>query len=278
MIVDAHLHVFLSQREDPARTADALAPADRRAPVEQLLATMDMHGVDRAVVVPLGPEDAYVTRVLREHHERFRGICVDDPTTTPETVLDRVVDGGFEGVRMFGLPEAERDRWERLVAILAERDLVLWMYPRAEDLPRLRQVASAHPELRIALNHSGLVQSGIGVDEQGRPRIDSPVPQPTRGEVAALAEYPNLVVLLSGAYGFSTEPYPYADVAAHVAPIARAFGPARLLWASDFPWPIEDPGYDRLLDLVDHHLPDLSPAARTDVLGESCRRFLRWES
>jgi predicted TIM-barrel fold metal-dependent hydrolase len=274
VIVDAHVHAFLSAAEDPERTVDEIAPASRRAPVEQLLAVMDAHDVDRAVVLPLGPEDTYVTEALARHPDRLRGVCVDDPDQPVERALSRVVDGGFQGLRAFALPDP--DRAAALAAGLVAHDRVLWLYPRAEDLPAVDRLAASHPDLRIALNHSGLVQAGIGVDDTGRPRINSPVPQPTCQAVAALARHPGVVVILSGAYGFSHRPYPYDDVAAHVAPIADAFGTGRLLWASDFPWPLDDPGYARLLALVDHHLPGLSPAERADVLGGACQRFLRW--
>lgn len=278
MIVDAHLHVFLDADADPTRTVDAIAPADRSAPVEDLISVMGDHGVDRAVLLPLGPETTYIESVLRDHPGRFRGICVDDPTDADvEGVLDAVQAGGFDGLRVFGLPVADESRWGRLLDGLADRDLVLWAYPRAEDVATLDAAAAARPSLRIALNHSGLVQAGIGVDDRGRPRIDAALPQATRDAVAALARHPSVVVILSGAYGFSRQPYPYADVAAHVAVIADAFGPHRLMWASDYPWPVDDPGYGRLLDLVDRHLPDLTPAERDAVMGGTCRRFLRWE-
>ena len=38
----------------------------------------------------------------------------------------------------------------------------------------------------------------------------------------------------------------------------KIFGPERMLWASDFPWILEVPGYEEQLNLVDIMLPDLS--------------------
>ena len=278
MIVDAHAHVFLARTDDPQRTVDAIAPADRAAPVGELLTTMRASGVDRAVLLPLGPEDGYVAAVLRDHPDTFRGIAVDDPDEPNVVdVLARVRDGGFSGLRMFALPEGDRERWSRLVAGLADLGAVLWMYPRPDDVDAVATVAARHPQLRIVLNHSGLCQAGIGVDATGRPRIAAPVPQPSAAAVAALARHDNVAVVLSGAYAFSREPYPYADIAGHVRMMAGAFGPARLLWASDFPWILDDPGYAALLDLVDHHLPGLSAGDRAAVLGDNCRRLL-WES
>ncbi|MFS2293478.1 MAG: hypothetical protein FWJ90_12355 [Actinomadura sp.] len=75
MIVDAHLHVFRPASVHP-RTVDALAPADRDAPVEDLLAVMAAASVDKAVPVPLGPEDDYVAEAVAAHPGRFAAIAV----------------------------------------------------------------------------------------------------------------------------------------------------------------------------------------------------------
>lgn len=46
MIIDAHLHVFLSASQDPERTVDHIASAERSAPVEMLEREMASAGVD----------------------------------------------------------------------------------------------------------------------------------------------------------------------------------------------------------------------------------------
>lgn len=52
-----------------------------------------------------------------------------------------------------------------------------------------------------------------------------------------------------------------------VARALAAFGPQRLMWCTDFPWIVEEPGYGRLVALIDHHLPDLSPAEKEGIMG-----------
>jgi predicted TIM-barrel fold metal-dependent hydrolase len=51
------------------------------------------------------------------------------------------------------------------------------------------------------------------------------------------------------------------------------YGASRMLWASDYPWPAADPGYGRLLGLVDHTFPDLTEAERANILGGTCARL-----
>jgi L-fuconolactonase len=280
MIVDAHVHVFRTKADDPERTVDHIAPAEREAPVELLDHVMAQAGVDGAVLVPLGPEDGYVAGVLAAEPDRFAGIAVAGSDQDPGRVSTRLSDGGFSGLRMFGLPGsfAAEPPWLPVLRRLAQDAKVLWLYPPARDLPTVDAVAAALPDLTIVLNHCGFTQAGIGVDADGRPRIDSPVPQPHEDEVLALARHPNVAVILSGAYGFSSEDYPYPDVAGVVNRLADAFGSSRLAWASDFPWIVDRPGYAPCLALVDHHLPGLSAAERDAILGGTIRRLLNWRA
>lgn len=287
MIVDAHVHVFLPRSEDPERTVDSLAPPERDARLSLLETHLADAGVDGAVLVPLGPERGYVARIVAEAPDRYRAIAVapaplTDPSLgappDPGRLVDALMDDGFQGLRLFALSGAIDDvpPWMAVLERLAARGAVLWMYPRPQDLPTLGEVAARLPELRIVLNHTGLTRDEIAVDDRGRPHIPGPVPQPELEQVLALAQYPNIGVMVSGAYAFSAEPYPYRDVAAVTRRVAASFGTHRLMWASDFPWIVDDPGYRACLELIDHHLPGLSNDERSRLLGGNIRRFLAW--
>jgi L-fuconolactonase len=52
---------------------------------------------------------------------------------------------------------------------------------------------------------------------------------------------------------------------------AEAYGPERLLWASDYPWTRDVPGYRTLLDLVPAALPDLDSESLARVRGGTAR-------
>ena len=307
MIIDGHAHVFLPASEDLDRPVDDIAPPEREARLDLLKQEQAAVGVDGAVLVPLGFEDDYIARAVADEPARFRAIAVapaeltdlsgakpwasspntgssvgsqdPDALRDPGRLSDRLSKGGFSGLRLFALPGRveERPPWLPALERLQADNRVLWIYPRAQDLPTLNALAVHLPELTIALNHTGLTQAGIGVDDLGRPRIDSEIPQAHEDQVLALARHPNVSVLLSGAYGFSREPYPYVDVADVTRRVAAAFGVERLVWASDFPWILEQPGYRACLELLDHHLPGLSPGERDAILGGNVRRLLAWE-
>lgn len=269
MIVDAHLHVFLPASEEE-RTVDAIAPRERSAPLELLEETMAAYRVDAAVLVPLGPETGYVSAAVAAAPARYAGIGVWDGDTDPGRVADRLTEAQMRGIRMFGFDDPPWGVLERLVA----DQRLLWLYPRPSDVEVVHEVCGRMPDLSVVLNHTGLVQGGIGVDHGGRPRIESEIPQPTEARMRDLADYPNVSVILSGAYGFSHETWPYPDIAPITRRVAEAFGTERLMWASDFPWILDDPGYGAMLGLVDEHLPGLSEEERAAVLGDNARRIV----
>ena len=233
-MIDGHVHVF------------------PEAPVEDLLATMKSHGVRKAVLVALTARDDYVTECLISRPDTFRAILVHD-----RDIRRRVEVGGAHGVRLFDLT-ADPGLFEWLAA----EDLVLWAYLHPPDYPRLVEILEAVPELKVVLNHLAL-----------RPNGDVAVPPPSWPAVAELARFPNVHVMFSGQYAFSRVAYPYADLIEYARMVYETYGAARMLWASDYPWPADDPGYARLLGLVDHTFPDLTDVERADILGGTCARL-----
>lgn len=240
-MIDGHVHVIAGE-----------------APVEDLLATMESHGVERAVLVGLTASDDYVTECLGEHPETFRAILVHDPSQ--QDVRRRVEAAGAHGIRVFDL-----NADPGLFAWLAAEDLVLWAYLHPPDYPRLVEILETVPELKVVLNHLAL-----------RPNGNVAVPPPSWPAVVELARFPNVHVMFSGQYAFSRAVYPYPDLIEYARMVFETYGAARMLWASDFPWPAEDPGYGRLLGLVDHTFPDLNEAERADILGGTCSRLFGW--
>lgn len=275
-VVDAHLHPFLPVSEAYPRTVEPLFPADRSAPIELLGADMTAAGVDRAVLVALSPHDRYVAECVAGDPRRFAGVLVHDPDEDGGAAIERIGSAGARGLRFMGLDARGITDPDALAAMpvlaaLAEHDLVCWLYPRPDDLPILPGLLARLPGLTVMLNHLGF---GLATADAGDRRSPDDATPSTLETVCALAVHPRVHVLVSGQYAFSTSPWPHLDV----APVARrlhdAFGAHRLLWASDWPWIREEPGYLAQLDLVDIHLPDLTESERAAVLGGTATALL----
>ena len=294
--IDAHLHVFAELSEEfPRQTEYPLSP-ERGETAEKLLAEMEPHGIEQAVLVQIGgtsiDHHAYLRHCLRGYPDRFLGIGLIPADAEPGEHMDRLAgDGGIIGFRLsaMGGPEepaaaVEIDQlgaypvWKRA----AEKDYVLWLYPGERDARWVPHLMGEFPEVRAVFNHI-MVCPGAGkfsFDDKGRPRVDVPMPPPTADDLgvpeSAPYPYPNACVLVSGQYAFSREAWPYPDLAAWHQRLLTSFGADRLMWATDFPWITEDPGYGQLVDLVDELLPSLSEPERQAVMGGTAKRFLRF--
>ena len=280
MIVDAHAHVFRRAGELP-RSVDELAPADREARVEDLLARMAEARVERAVLVPLTSEDDYVAEVLREHPDRLAAVAVADAATQGRepgmdpvaALLRRRESFPFHGLRTQwlgdpGIPLAASPMLP-VLRHMAETGLVLWTYLTRDQLPLLEQLPSTVPDLPVVLNHLGFCPQGMRVDRHGRPSFEDPFPPGTLDPILGLAGHPATRVMFSGQYALSSQGPPYRDLDPVVRALADAFGSRRLLWASDYPWTRDVPGYATLLTLAEQALPDATPEDLAAIHGGS---------
>lgn len=282
-LVDAHAHVFRPAAVRP-RGTDELAPADRDAPVEDLLAVMRETGVAQAILVPLDGADDYPAEVLEAHPGIFAGVVVATAAEHGRTARDPVralterrTNYPFIALRTswLGTPADGMAGSPMLPVLryLAEHGIALWSYLPPGQLPLLREALRLVPDLRVVLNHLGFTPHDMRVDEHRRPRFAEGLPDAVLGEVLRLADWPGVSVLLSGQYALSQCSVPYPDLFAPIRTLAAGFGTERLLWASDYPWTRDVPGYAALPDLVTEALPGLTARQRADVLGGNARRM-----
>lgn len=279
-IVDAHMHLFTAVRDGFPRGIHDLYPADRRAEVEEYLIFADGNHVGHSVLVSLDEHDEYVAQAVNRNPDRFSAVAVMD-TTASDPVADlrqRLDSMPLLGFRVWTLGANESlDVPDSFLALLAELEkigLAAWFYSDEQQLRALETVAGRFPDLTIVLNHLGFCQSGFACDELGRPKIQTPIPPPAFQVVENLARFPNVVTLFSGHYAFSNAEYPYNDLLGLSDRLLQAFGPRRLMWASDWPWIKDQPGYRELIELVAHQLPRLQESERELVLGGNAERIL----
>lgn len=280
-IIDAHAHVFRPAAVS-SRGVDQLAPAERDAPVEDLLELMGRNGVDAAVLVPLDAHDDYVAQVLAEYPKTFAAIAVASSdelqvggTRGLESLRARRDRFGFHGLRTQWLGEPGHPVNDSpalpILRYLAEEGLLLWTYLPPDQLPLLPDVVSELPDLRVVLNHLGFCPHDMWVDEHRRPRFDDPFPESTVQQVLRLSEASGVHLMVSGQYALSTQEPPYPDLFQVTRRFAESYGPQRMLWASDYPWTRDVPGYRTLLDVVPAALPDLDADDLARVLGGTAR-------
>ncbi len=278
-VIDSHLHLFRAVSERYPRTIyPGLAEADLDVPAEKLIALMESAGVDKAIVVPLGPEDHYLAEIIERYPGRFAGVGVYDENAPDQAknLDDRIKKSSIQGIRI-GEVDANTDTPDDprqfsmfpLLEAMAERNLRVWFYAESSQVQLLEKVLDVLPELTVVFNHCGFMVSltNLAIDQYHRPHFTTEMPPPTLDLLGRLAERPNTYTHFSGQYAFSHDPYPYADMLPVADFIYKTFGPNRMLWASDFPWIVEQPGYPEQLALVDHLLPNLTQTERQKITG-----------
>jgi predicted TIM-barrel fold metal-dependent hydrolase len=129
-------------------------------------------------------------------------------------------------------PPVEAGEWEPFAAgeydaffAAAQRHRV----PVFLNLPNrshtLARYARAFPDLWFVLDHCGVV---FPLDTERSPRFFEPL-----GQVLEMARFPNVALKWCHAPRLSSLPYPFADVTPHLRRAIDAFGPERVIWASD---------------------------------------------
>lgn len=279
-VVDAHLHLFRAQSEAyPRDVIEGMTPPERDEPAEEFLFYMNRAGVDNAVIVPLSPHDDYLAEILRNFPGKFAGVGVYDPDAPDgaEQVARRAEEVGLQGLRFYGFgadPQEDPDKMAAFPTLRAmwDRRMTVWFYGSPDQVRLLDGVMEYLPGLKVVLNHLGFcpdIWMEIEMDDFMRPRFDIPLPPDSLElieEMAAKHHY-DLYVHLSGQYAFTRTDYPHPDLQEVVDRVYKAFGADRMLMASDWPWIKRNPGYEETLALVDHYLPDLTPAERDAIRG-----------
>ena len=279
--LDAHVHVFDRISEAFPREESSLAPAGRAATVEQLLREMDGAGIGRAVLVQMGgfriEHHRYVAQAVSKWPDRFAAVgLVDVHQADPPARLQALYEAtGVAGVRLMGrLGDPREVRVEKLAAygLFLRADqlgLNINLYCQSDQIRNIEMLVRAFPGVRVSLDHLGICPSTtFAPDQWGRPRFgDEPIPPPTYPWILDLARYPNVYVKVSGEYAFSKQPYPYGDVRPMVEQVYGTYGAERMMWCSDFPWIVEEPGYRRLATLLDRHLPHLAEGEKALIAG-----------
>ena len=278
-VIDSHLHLFKAVSDQYPRTVyPGLADPELEVTAEMLLEKMESAGVDKAVVVPLGPQDEYLAEIIKRYPGQFAGIGVYDQNASDQArnLDQRMKNANIQGIRI-GLVDSNEQTPDDprqysmfpLLKAMAERDLRVWFYGESTQVALLQNILDILPDLVIVFNHMGFMVSlsNLAVDEYGRPHFTTEIPPHTLGLLGQLADRKNTYVHFSGQYAFSHDKYPYMDMLPVAIHLYKNFGADRIMWASDFPWIVEYPGYQQQLDLVDVLLPNLDEIERKKIRG-----------
>ncbi len=263
-VTDTHVHFWDIDRSDlywmTPELEEQLRPLRRSFGPEDLDSERRAVGVDRIVIVQAARSewDHRWWFSLTEQYPWIVAVVgwVDLAAGDVGARLDAYgIHPAFRGVRATAENEPDPDwlvRPEVLrgIGAVAERGLTLDLLVRVEHLPHVPRLVERFPGLTLVVDHLA------------KPPIASGDLALWRERMRALVPYPNVWCKLSG---LLTEagPRPTADTIRPVVEFAlEHFGPARLLWGSD--WPVATLA-------ADYRTTFQAYAALTAALGEAER-------
>lgn len=151
--------------------------------------------------------------------------------------------------------------WRRGYARLADHGLSFDFHGFPPQLAGLFDVAKANPDVPLIVNHLGLPKPADGLALW-------------RAGIARLAKLPHVSIKLSGV-GFVAEPFEPAAFAPLVLEVIDAFGPERVMVASNVPTDRLFATLDRTLGAYEALLAAYSDEARRDLWGRNANRIYR---
>lgn len=217
--------------EDAATAALAAAARDDLIAAVAVWADVTAHGLGETL-----------DRLERE--QKFRGLCLpvhrepDNHWLTQPDVLT-------------GLRETAR------------RGLSLDVIVEPRQIPSVRALAEALPDLRIAVAHIG------------SPFIARSEREPWGVYMLNLAPCANVSVKLSGLVTLDTDPWNAAHLRLFVEPMVRLFGYRRMMFGSDWPNHLSAASYEQVLHAAVEAAGPMTDAQLADVLGGTAAAFYR---
>jgi predicted TIM-barrel fold metal-dependent hydrolase len=228
--IDAHTHVFVKTLP---MAIDARYRPDYDASWETLLALAEKNGVGRAVILQpsfLGFDNEYLFKALRAEPDRLRGVPWISPSVTVTAddweSLARI---GVRGLRfpIYGLPTPQWSYYKDMLAEAQKRGWPIHLYVESSRLPEILPVLLDGGN-KVVIPHFGMFDRTLG-----------PARDPGFKVLLEKASSRNVWVVICGAYRVGPE-----RARAATPMLLDAFGPDRLMWASD--WPHTDTGLNRV--------------------------------
>jgi L-fuconolactonase len=260
---------------------------------EVAIAYLDTLGVDSAVLFP-GWHDPHTDWLCRQLPDRFTYVPHVSPDDDVEAIVtDAKANPGIAGLRaLIGFPfdgsevrRLEAGAWDTVFAACQRHGVPLFMFISGW-LESAVRVAEGFPDLKLIIDHMGTRQ----------PPMETPDDPPFAKlhQLTDLARFPNVNVKLCGLPALSKEAFPYRDVNGPLRDIVDAFGPDRLMWASDTtrfrgrigigrhqnpdtlqPYQGKHTYAESLLYIRENEV--LSAAEKEAILGGTAARVLGWE-
>ena len=275
MHIDAHQHYWDPARGDYGWLTPDLKSLYRTFGPDDLAPLRERADVQRTVVVQAAPtveETRYLLDLAREEAS-IAGVVGWVPMLSndaPALIAEFARDAKFKGIRPM-LQDIADDDWianpdlAPAVEALIAQDLAFDALIFTRHVDALEIFIKRFPKLRIVVDHGA--KPPIRDGQSGW--------QSWADGITRLAGLPHVHCKLSGLATEAASGWTEATLQPYVDHLLQSFGPARLMWGSD--WPVLDLNGDYLLwhSVANTLLAGLSDAEREAVFGANATAFYR---
>ena len=270
-IIDAHVHVWT-----PDTSRYPLAGSFRKEQMQpqsftpqELFKHCRPSGVRRIVLIQMsfyGLDNSYMLDVLKRHEGVFSAVAVIDESASPRQKMKELAENGVRGFRIRpgkGSPESwlDSDGMKEMWAHAAESGQQICPLINPVHLPSVDRMCRRYPKTSVVIDHF----ARIG--------IDGKLPGKQLDQLCRLARHENVKVKVSAYYALGKKKAPYHDLLPMIRRVLDAFGPERLMWASDCPFQVAD-GHDYVssVDLIRTHADFLDASDREWILRKTAEK------
>ncbi|HVK09211.1 MAG TPA: amidohydrolase family protein [Gemmataceae bacterium] len=271
--IDAHSHIWPAEVDKfplaPGQTRKDLDPPSFTD--DELMKIARPEGVGRVVLIQHSVyhlwDNSYLLDAVRRHPKTFRvqGM-VDDHKPDPGAAMKRLLPLGVTGFRItpFVRTKAEQPKWLDTPGMAemwktgAKTRQAMCLLINPADLPATDAMCEKHPDTPVVIDHF----ARIGADGEIR---DADVEALCR-----LARHKHAHVKISAYYALGKKKSPHDELVPMVRRLLDAFGPRRLMWASDAPYQVQGVNtYKASISLVRDRMDFLSKPDREWLLGKT---------
>jgi L-fuconolactonase len=266
MRVDAHHHVWQVARGDYGWMSPDLPIAHDYGLADLRPLLGDISATILVQAAATEAETDYMLAVARRSDGLVQGVVgwVDlAADNAADRIAARAAEPLMRGLRPM-LQDIDDTNWilhrsvQPALAAMARHGLRFDALIKPRHLPVIADLAQRHPSLPVVVDHAA------------KPAIAAGAFQPWAAQMARLARQTPWFCKVSGLVTEAAPDWRADDLRPYIDHLLAEFGPARLMWGSD--WPVVDlaGGYRRWHDAA---LALLPPAAHAAIFGGTAARF-----
>ncbi len=251
--IDAHVHVW-TPNVKAYPLAEGFAVADMKPPSftpEELLALARPCGVSRIVLIQMsfyGFDNRYMLETIERFPGVFSGVAVIDETDKPAKTMRLLLEQGVRGFRIRPGKQSPQT-WLDSPGMAtmwktgAETGQAMCHLINPDSLPAVDKMCQKFPRTPVVIDHFARIGVSGAVDEAELKLL------------CDLARHKQVKVKTSAFYALGKKQQPYTDLLPMIGRLLDAYGPERLMWATDCPYQVQDEHtYTASIELVRDHL------------------------